>query len=53
MAEIRAVLQEEGAEDRRERKLNMVAVVLLVMSSPVKSYRSNFNKSLKKSYHPH
>jgi uncharacterized protein YjbI with pentapeptide repeats len=23
------------------------------VSSPVKSYRSNFNKSLKKSYHPH
>ena len=40
MAEIRAVLQEEGAEDRRERKLNMVAVVLLVITMNIYTHLS-------------
>lgn len=40
MAAIKAVLQEEGAEESRERKLNMVAVVLLVITMNIYTHLS-------------
>jgi hypothetical protein len=40
MSEIKAVLQEERAEETRERKLNMVVVVLLVISMNIYTHLS-------------
>ncbi len=40
MAEIRAILREEEAEEKRERKLNMVAVVLLLITMNIYTHLS-------------